>query len=73
MIRITFAENGTGHCLYTERLDLKEIGSLRVKRASNIEFDDARQLWVVSDLEGRELYSNGSRDKCVGWEGKNLV
>ena len=37
---ITFNPDGNGHCLYTEVIDLKNIGTLEIKRATNIEFND---------------------------------
>ncbi|MGV3774150.1 MAG: hypothetical protein ACO1QB_14715 [Verrucomicrobiales bacterium] len=38
---IKFDQQGTGHCLYTEAVDLSSIGPLHIARASNIEFNPA--------------------------------
>lgn len=59
---------GTVECLYTEAIDLAGLGELRVKRATDIAFDGASQLWVVRDNGGREQYRHASREACLAWE-----
>ena len=59
---------GVVECLYTEAVDLSELGMLSVKRATDIGFDDAEQQWKVRDMDGRELYGHGSREACLDWE-----
>jgi len=65
---ITFYPDGTGQCLYTEVIDLSVLGSLEIERASNIEFDNKRQVWRVMDLKGQPLYEDKSRQTCLEWE-----
>lgn len=67
-VNIRFTPDGTGECLYTDMLDLREIGTLRIKRATSIEFDDRTQRWVVWNPYGRRLFSNTSRQCCLDWE-----
>lgn len=59
---------GVVECLYTECVDLSELGKLSVARATDIAFDGASQQWKVRDMDGRELYGHGSREACLEWE-----
>jgi hypothetical protein len=63
-----FAPDGTGAGLYTERIDLREIGALEVVRASEIEFNETTQQWEVFDYTGQKVYSDASREACLQWE-----
>lgn len=63
---------GTVECLYTEAVDLSALGKLSVRRATDIGFDDATQEWKVKDMDGNELYGNGSREACLDWERTHL-
>ncbi len=65
---VTFTADGLGHAIYTEAIDLSGIGALSVRRATNIEFDDAAQYWRVRDLDGFALFNSPSRQTCLDWE-----
>lgn len=65
---IHFQPDGTGAGLYTERIDLKEIGVLDVNRASNVEFNPDTQQWDVFDYTGTRVHSDPSREACLRWE-----
>ena len=70
---ITFSSDGNGHCLYTEAINLKNIGTLEIQRATNIEFNDGTQLWEVRDAKDNGiLYQDASREICLRWEHDNL-
>ena len=70
---ITFSSDGNGHCLYTEAILLGSIGTLEIKRATNIEFNDHTQLWEVRDAKNNGiLYQDASREICLRWEHDNL-
>lgn len=66
--QIIITPAGGCECLYTEAIDLAALGTLSVKRATDIAFDDDSQLWVVRDTGGRELYRHISRESCLTWE-----
>ena len=70
---LSFRPDGSAFGLYTEAIDLRSIGKLNVKRASRIEFDNANQVWCVSDLQGRRLFSSPSRGECLHWEITHLI
>jgi hypothetical protein len=65
---VTFDCSGHGSCLYTELIDLRAIGSLSVRRASFIEFNNKRQSWEVKNQLGRVLFFARSRGACLAWE-----
>ena len=65
---LTFGPDGTAVGLYTEAIPLQELGRLSIRRASTIEYDDARQCWVVGDPAGTELFRAPGRQQCLDWE-----
>jgi hypothetical protein len=69
---ITFASDGTARCLWTETVPLHELGRLEIRRAANIEFDNATQHWSVKDRKGRIRFFSRSRNACLEWEQQNL-
>ena len=67
------ADGGWVDCLYTEAIDLRELGKLQVTRATEIRFNETSQQWQVHEAESdRVLFSNPSRDQCLAWEQLNL-
>ena len=59
---------GAVESLYTEAIDLWKLGDLSVRRATDIVFDNASQLWGVWANVGRALYRHPSREACLEWE-----
>lgn len=66
---ISIDQDGNVQSLYTDEIDLSEIGKMEVTRASTIDWNDSLQLWEVT-IEGFNFpsFSNRSRKACVDWE-----
>ena len=71
-IAITFTPDGTGRTLYTEVIDLAQLGRLSIDRATNIEFDNTAQCWRVYDPAGLPLFNAPTRELCLAWEAEYL-
>jgi hypothetical protein len=70
---LTFDNDGNGHCLYGELVDLRAIGTLSCRRASHIEFDEESQQWqVLSPDRQTVLFHDSSRTVCEDWEHDHL-
>jgi hypothetical protein len=71
---ITFAQDGTAQCLWTDAFPLHQLGRLDVHRASQVEFNPAKQVWEVR-LESNPsivAFSHVSRAICLHWEREAL-
>ncbi len=74
-MKTTLRFDGAGlvACLYTEAVDLRALGRLRVARASDIRFNDNTQEWEVRCANsGDLLHTDPSRVTCIAWEHDNL-
>jgi hypothetical protein len=47
--------DGTVHTLYTDIIDLRELGPLDVQRASNVEWNEKHKGWIVQFADGSYL------------------
>lgn len=67
---ITIDNDGSVECLWTEAIALESLGPLTVKRASNIEFNDAAQQWEVCLATAPDVvaFAHTSRAACIAWE-----
>jgi hypothetical protein len=65
---LTVHPDGRVTGLYTEAIDLHQLGRLHIERFTTIEFSDEHQQWCVNDKQGRTLYSHPSRQHCLSWE-----
>jgi hypothetical protein len=72
---ILFDPAGAAHCLYSELLDLRQLGRLQIRRATRIEFNADTQLWDVLPAEGAStaLFSSATRRECLAWEQANVM
>ena len=59
--------DGTIEGLYTDVIDLADLGTLHVERASTIEFDNKAQVWRATLNNGKQFTST-EREWCVIWE-----
>lgn len=71
---LQFAPDGSARGLWTEAIDLAQLGDLKVKRASRIEFNNARSLWEVT-IDGCRVpsFEASSRQACLDWEHQELT
>jgi len=67
-LEITITAEGDVQCLAPDDLDLREIGKLNVRRASHVEFDNARQMFVVTLPNGTELGAYATRGEGLAAE-----
>ena len=67
-----FQPDGTGAGLYTEAIDLQQIGVLEICRASTIEFNPDTQQWEVFDYTGTQVFTDPSREACLRWERRHF-
>jgi hypothetical protein len=59
-------EHGNIETLYTDEVDLYELGLVHsVKRASNVEFCEADQMWEVKLLDGTVIHRSKSREAAI--------
>lgn len=65
---LCFRSDGIITGLYTEIIDLAELGRLTIQRASTVEFDNPCQLWRVFDRDGTCIHASASRTNCLNWE-----
>ena len=70
---LRFHTGGRVDCLYTEAIDLRELGRLQVFRATDIRFNEGTQQWDVREGgTSSALFSHPSRAECLRWEQENL-
>ncbi|MCP4590497.1 MAG: hypothetical protein GY842_07125 [bacterium] len=70
---VEFDENGDVVTLYTDEIDLYELGVIGdVRRASQVEFDGAQQEWMVLTPDGEVVHRDRNRVRAIGWEIRNF-
>ena len=67
---LTVSEDGTAQGLHSELLPFHELGTVKIERWSNIEFNNSTGQWEVQLLqeEGRIGFSHKLRSACINWE-----
>ena len=69
---------GTARCLHSDLIPLQSIGTLTVRRASSVEFNEQTQQWEVwpasadYDTAAKVLFASPSRADCLLWEENNF-
>lgn len=68
---IRVRRDGSLVCLHDEDLNLEQLGSWQVRRASHVEFDEERQQWVARvAATGQEIHASSSRRECLEAEAR---
>lgn len=58
--------DGNIHTLYSDQIDLYELGLVQdVRRASNVKFNQAYQMWEVKLLDGTVIHRNKNREAAI--------
>lgn len=61
--------DGNIRCLYTDEIDLPQLGRLQVSRASHVEFDNYLRRWTVTSVKtGKRLHLAQTREQALDWE-----
>lgn len=68
MLEVTITKDGEVQCLAPDDLDLRDVGSLHVRRASHVEFDNDRQRWLVTLPNGKEIGEFATRGEAIRFE-----
>jgi hypothetical protein len=71
---LEFDEDGNINCLWTEDINLYELGKVcDVRRASRLEFSEKDQAWAVINAATDEIiHMEKSRAKAIEWEIDNF-
>ena len=68
-MELVVAADGVARCIYDDALDLREIGKLRITRASHVEPDAEGYWWAdMGPVDGPVLGPYGSRTEALGAE-----
>lgn len=63
--------DGNIRCLYSDEIDLSQLGRLQVSRVSHIEFDNYLRKWTVTSAKtGKRLHSATTREDALEWENR---
>jgi hypothetical protein len=57
MIRLRISPDGCIRGLWTDEISFGELGTMQVRRASHVEFDEKRQCWCVRSATHAGLHA----------------
>lgn len=66
-MQIYLRSDGRVECLYNDLVPAFDLGVLRVSRASNVEFDNERQEWMVL-VDNQEIAASKLREEALACE-----
>jgi hypothetical protein len=73
-MELVVGADGVARCIYDEVLELREIGTLKITRASHVEPDAKGYWWAdMGPVEGPVLGPYDSRSEALGAERAWLV
>jgi len=68
-VKIIISKDGTDiKYLHHDAAVFDKMGKKEVKRASDVEFDESRQEWFATLMDGREIYRSTSRKEVLKGE-----
>ncbi|MGB2822916.1 MAG: hypothetical protein WBF17_18175 [Phycisphaerae bacterium] len=74
MMILVIDPQGTARCLYDEAIDLTNLGSMGIRRASHVEPDDQGRWWAdISPVGGPRLGPFSRRSEALAAEREWLV
>ena len=62
---IRFTNDGKFKYIYSDKLASLDLGEFQVERASDVDYDHTRKVWVARDKDGNFLCESVSRDECI--------
>ena len=65
---LLFDSNGVAKTIYTEDIELRELGKLYTYRASSVEFNNETYMWDVHLEDGTYVGSWESRQEAIRQE-----
>ena len=73
-MELFITQTGGVRCLYGESIDLSQLGELEIRRASNVEPDEAGRWWAdLAPVEGPKLGPFSRRSEALDSEVEWLV
>ena len=78
MIKLRITPDGRIRGLWSDYIPLGDLGSVHVRRASHVEFDNRLQRWTVRPasrserISQRVLYQCQARADALAWENKHF-
>ena len=69
-IKMEITSEGVIRMLHSDLIDLSKFGKAKIRRASNVEFNNRAQAWKVTSAKTRKLLKGGfdTREKALAWE-----
>jgi hypothetical protein len=69
-ISLEVTKDGGLQMLHSDAVDLSEFGAVEVTRASNVEFDNAKQRWYVQSFATMKILKDDffTREEALAWE-----
>ena len=56
---------GSVRAVYSDKLKNMNLGPMQVRRASNVEFDENKQIWEARNREGELIATHANRDVVI--------